>query len=124
MKLSTEIYTPFVEQCKQFYCRFFGFRVKFELEGFVVLQHQQKPEYEILFCVPDSPFVHELFHPRFEGNGVLLQMEVANVEKEFSRLKSLNLPIELPLIEEPVNGKHFTVKDPSGVLVDVVQFNK
>src|SRR5690554_1758367 len=92
MKLSTEIYTPFVEQCKQFYCRFFGFRVKFELEGFVVLQHQQKPEYKLLFCVPDSPFVHELFHPRFEGNGVLLQMEVANVEKEFSRLKSLNLP--------------------------------
>lgn len=124
MKLSTEIYTRFVKESKQFYCQYFGFRVKQEMEGFVVLQHTKNPEYELLFCEPNSPFVHEIFYPEFQGKGVLFQMEVNDVEKEFERLQESSLNITLPLIEEPVNGKHFTVTDPSGIIVDIVEFKE
>lgn len=121
MKFSVEVYTPLVDESRQFYCQVLGFEVKSELDGFVVLQHHQRPEYELMFCVPDSPFVHEIFHPRFAGDGILFQIEVNNVENEFQRIQDLGISIALPLTEEPVNGKHFTVTDPSGILIDVVQ---
>lgn len=46
------------------------------MEGFVVLQHAEQPEYELLFCEPESSFVHDIFHPEFQGKGILLQIEV------------------------------------------------
>lgn len=122
MRLSTEVYTTKVQESKQFYCTYFNFEVKLELEGFVVLQHTRKPEYELLFCVPDSPFVQEIFHPSFCGKGIIFQMEVEDVEQEYKRVKAANLPITLELIEEPVNGRHFTVTDPNGIHVDIVQY--
>jgi len=122
MKWSTEIYTSKVVKSKEFYCKYFDFIVKFEVEGFVILQHQQKLEYELLFCIPNSPFVNELFHPEFQGVGVLFQMEVDNVEKEYEKMKKLGIPIKIPLVEEPVNGKHFTVMDPNNIPIDIVEF--
>ena len=122
MKWSTEIYTSKVIASKDFYCKYFDFKIKLEVEGFVVLQHKNHPEYELLFCVPNSPFVNELFHPEFQGKGVLFQVEVKNVEEEYKKLKDLGIEIKLPLVEEPVNGKHFTVVDPNGIPVDIVEF--
>lgn len=124
MKWSTEIYTSKVNESKDFYCTFFDFSVKLELDGYVVLQHNMKPWYELLFCIPHSPFVHEIFHPAFEGKGLLFQIEVDDVEKEYTRLKQAQVAITLPLTDEPVNGRHFTVTDPSGILIDIVTFKK
>jgi len=54
--------------------------------------------------------------------GVILQFEVEDVEKEYNRIKSLNLEIVVDLIKEEVNENHFTVRDPSGLLIDIVNF--
>lgn len=124
MKWSTEIFTTKIDESKEFYCKYFGFAVKFELEGFVILQHLKHPAFELLFCVPDLPFNHELFHPAFQGQGVLFQMEVDDVATEYERIKKLGLPIRIPLVDEPVNGKHFTVVDPNNIPVDIVEFPK
>jgi len=124
MKWSTEIYTSKVEESKEFYCAYFDFEVKLEIDGFVVVQHKEQPAYELLFCVPNSTFVNQLFHPEFQGKGVLFQMEVDNVEQEYEKLKRLGIEIRLPLVDEPVNGKHFTVVDPNGIPVNVVEFEK
>lgn len=123
MKWSTEIYTNKVQESKAFYCNYFDFKVKLEIDGFVVLQHRKQAEYELLFCVPNSPFVNKLFHPPFQGKGILFQVEVDNVEQEYKRLKKLGLTIKLPLVEEPVNGKHFTVIDPNNIPVDIVELS-
>ncbi len=122
MKWSTEIYTSKVEESKAFYCKYFDFKIKFEIEGFVVLQHKDQPVYELLFCIPNSEFVDKIFHPEFQGKGILFQMEVKDAEQEYSKMKEMGIEIKLPLIEEPINGKHFTVVDPNGILVDVVEF--
>lgn len=122
MKMSFEIYTSKVQECKQFYTQHFNFGVKFETAGFVVLQHSIFKQYELMFCIPCSPFVNPLFHSSFNGKGALLQMEVSNVEEEFERVKERNIPILIPLIAEPVNGYHFTISDPGGLLIDIVQF--
>lgn len=122
MKISPEIYTTNVEACERFYVTHFGFKVKSRAEGFVVLKSISNPEYEMMFCVPNSPFVHEVFHMEFKGRGVILQFEVDNVEKEYERIKSLGIELIVDLVDEEVNGKHFTIKDPSGLLIDIVNF--
>ena len=122
MRLSVEVYTPKITESKAFYCTHLGFRIKQELEGFVVLQHVVDTAYEIMFCVPDSPFVDPLFRPAYTGQGLIFQMEVGNVNAEYSRLQKEGVPITLPLKDEPVNGRHFTVSDPNGILVDIVEY--
>ena len=122
MRLSTEIYTSKVDECKSFYLDYFNFRVKSKAEGFVVLQNKLGPEYELMFCVPNSPFVNSIFHPEYNSKGVILQFEVDNVQEEYHRIKNLNIPILIELIEEPINGRHFTISDPSGLLIDIVSY--
>jgi len=123
MRFATEIYTNKVQESKDFYCTYFNFIVKYETEGFVVLQHSINTAYELLFCVPNSQFVNEIFRPEFKGQGIIFQMEVMDVENEYTRLITHQIPIELELIEEPVNGKHFTIKDPNGIYIDIVEYD-
>lgn len=122
MKLSFEIYTSKVLECKAFYTQNFDFVVKLEIEGFVILQYRINSHYELMFCVPNSPFVNPLFHPEFNGQGAIIQMEVDNVKSEYKRINKLNIPIKVQLVNEPVNGHHFTIQDPSGLLIDIVQY--
>lgn len=122
MRFSVELYTPNVAACKQFYCAHLGFRVKQEIEGFVVLQHAVDTAYEIMFCVPNSPFVDPIFRPAFSGKGMIFQLEVDDVDAEYARLQREQVPIALPLVDEPVNGRHFTITDPNGILIDIVKY--
>ncbi len=122
MRISTEIYTSDVDACERFYVSHFGFRVKSQAEGFVVLQHIQHPEYELLFCQPNSPFVHPVFHPEFDGKGVIIQFEVENVEQEYKRIKDSGIDIVVELTKEEINGHHFTIKAPGGLLIDIVHY--
>jgi catechol 2,3-dioxygenase-like lactoylglutathione lyase family enzyme len=124
VRLSTEIYTPHIAACRDFYVRNFGFRVQQELAGFVVLRPPWSDAVDLLFCEPYSEFVQPVFHASFSGEGVVLQLEVEDVAAEYRRLQKLGAPLALQLIEEPFNGRHFTVRDPAGVLVDVVQVSK
>jgi predicted enzyme related to lactoylglutathione lyase len=123
MKLSTEVYTSKVRESRDFYSKYFNFITKLETDGFVILQHKVHTAYEILFCVPNSPFVNEIFRPEYTGQGIIFQMEVEDIEKEYDRIKDMGVPIVLDLVSGSVNGKHFTIKDPNGILIDVVQYD-
>ena len=123
MRLSTEIYTRKVKESRDFYINNFNFEIKKQAEGFVVLQHKTSPAYELLFCIPGSPFVNKLFHPEFSGKGIIFQMEIDNAEAGYHRVKTLKIPIVLELVTEPVNGTHFTIQDPNGILIDIVQYS-
>ncbi len=121
MRLIPEIYTDRVSECRQFYCDYLGFSVEREMDGFVVLQHATDAECRIMFCVPGSPFVDRIFHPAFDGEGLIFQIDTDNVDADYARLRSLPVTIALDLVEEEVNGRHFTITDPNGLLIDIVQ---
>lgn len=122
MRLAPEVYTSKVQESTDFYCKHLGFQIKQKLEGFVVLQHAENPVYEILFCVPNSPFVDSIFRPAYSGQGLIFQMEVDNVDEIHTRLQREGVPIVLQLKTEDINGRHFTITDPNGILIDIVQF--
>jgi uncharacterized glyoxalase superfamily protein PhnB len=49
---------------------------------------------------------------------------VDDVDNKYERARSSGMPIVLHLIDEDVNGRHFTVVDPNGIFVDVVTFRR
>ncbi len=123
MRFAPEAYTTKVNESRAFYCDHLGFEVKTEAEGFVVLRHATDKAYQILFCEPDSPFVQPIFRPAYNGQGLIFQIEVNDVDAEYERLQREGVPIALPLVDEEFNGRHFTITDPNGILIDIVQLH-
>lgn len=121
MKLTPEIYTKLVNESADFYCQHLGFEVKSKFPGFITLKHSVSPEFEIMFCEPNSEFVDKIFWPEYEGKGLIFQLETTNIDKLYKDLKQKNVQIALELVQEEFNGKHFTVKDPNGILIDIVE---
>jgi uncharacterized glyoxalase superfamily protein PhnB len=50
-----------------------------------------------------------------------ITVDVADAAAEEARLRALGVPIEHALRTEPWGDRHFVVRDPAGVPVDVVQ---
>ena len=57
----------------------------------------------------------------YEGDGMLLTLQVADAAAEFERLASAGLRFDLELKDEPWGQRRFGVVDPSGMWVDVVE---
>lgn len=52
--------------------------------------------------------------------GMLVTVEVDDVDAVHARAAERGLPLHLPLRDEPWGQRHFITEDPDGVLVDVV----
>ena len=57
----------------------------------------------------------------FDGRGMILTMQVENVTDVHARLSQSGAPIVHGLKDEPWGQRRFMTRDPSGVLVDVVE---
>ncbi len=123
MKLNAGIITPLLKESKEFYVRTFNFGVTFENE-FYLLMHTPDHQAELSFLLPDHPSQQPLFQPAFQHQGVYLTIEVEDVDAVYKRIKALNVPIEIELRNEPWGDRHFAVKDPNGVGIDIVTYQK
>lgn len=120
MKLWTGIVTDQVQASKSFYTRLFGAEVLFEGEGgwFVLLKIGER---ELAFMQPGLAAQAPIFRPVFAGHGVWFAFDVENVDAELRRLKTLDAPIEVDVRDEPWGDRHFVLRDPNGIGVDIVQ---
>ncbi|MFM9849895.1 MAG: VOC family protein [Hyphomicrobiaceae bacterium] len=57
----------------------------------------------------------------FNGQGMIMTMQVEDVSDVYARLQRSGVPIVHPLKDEPWGQRRFVTRDPSGVLVDVVE---
>ena len=53
------------------------------------------------------------------AQGVVITLEVEEVDKYYQRAQDLQLPIEKEICIEPWGQQHFFTIDPNGLLVDV-----
>lgn len=122
-----EIYTDTFEATVQFYQSCFGFTERaaasnFQtMEGFTVMTHNDNPHCILYICKADSPNVDKLFWPSFHGGGLIFQIEVDDATSVYTTVQKYGAPVALAMTEEPGNGKHFAVKDPNGILIDVTE---
>lgn len=117
MIVHTGIITEKLDESKTFYAEYFGFEVIFENDWFVMLK---KGACEMAFMRPRQLSQHPLFRSAYV-QGTWLGMEVENVDEEYSQLKSVNAPILTDVKDEPWGDRHFVLKDPNGIGVDIFQ---
>lgn len=114
------ISTEKLKESKEFYMKNFGFQVLFANDWYVLLESQDKT-LQIAFVMPNHETQPPVFQSRFEGNGIFYTIEIDDVDKEFARLKNTGVKIELTVRDEPWGERHFAIKDPNGVVINVSQ---
>lgn len=122
MKLWSGVVTEKVQESKDFYVRMFGCEVIYEGDdGWIVLL--QLGNSEVGFMKPNLTSQATIYRPAFQGQGIWIAIEVEDVDAEYQRIKSLGMPIEAEIRDEPWGDRHFVIVDPNGIGVDVVQHN-
>jgi len=104
-----------------FYIKNFRFEPKFESDWYVHLQSREDETVNLAILAQDHETIPEVARGKGGVRGLLLNFEVEDVDAEFARAKSSDLPILLALRDEPFGQRHFIVQDPNGVLIDIIK---
>ena len=71
--------------------------------------------------MPNQPTQPDIFHQAYSGKGVIFSLEVDDADLAYSEAKKTPLDIVLELRSEDWGQRHFCIKDPNGVYLDIVQ---
>ncbi|AYO58857.1 VOC family protein [Chryseobacterium sp. TY3] len=123
MKLNAGIITEKLSETKKFYKEVLDFGVSFENE-FYILLHTPNNSSEISFLQPNHPSQKPIFQSAFNGKGVYLTIEVENVDEIYKRLKDKGVSMEFEIRDELWGDRHFAIKDPNGIGIDIVTYTK
>jgi catechol 2,3-dioxygenase-like lactoylglutathione lyase family enzyme len=104
---------------RDFYRALFGFEAVFENSWYVQMQMPARPAVQIAFVRREHDSVPKPWQVRPQG--VLVTVELDDVDACHARARALGLEIVYPLVSEVWGQRHFMVTDPNGLLVDVVQ---
>jgi uncharacterized glyoxalase superfamily protein PhnB len=114
------IMTDRVRDTGNFYIEYFRFRALFESDWYLHLQSSEDESVNLAVLQRSHETVPAAARGN-QANGMLLNFEVEDVDREYERAQANGLPILLALRDEPFGQRHFITKDPSGVLIDVIK---
>jgi catechol 2,3-dioxygenase-like lactoylglutathione lyase family enzyme len=113
------ICTTRLKESHTFYADWFGFETTFEADWYVSLRRPGDPAYELALLDHTHPTIPDGY--RTAVRGLLLNLEVSDVDAEWQRLVvDGGLRAELGIRSEDFGQRHFIVADPNGVLIDVI----
>lgn len=113
------ILTDRLEDAAEFYRTLFGLEVVAELGWYVQLHPPDNEASQIAFISPDhdsAPASH-----RGAPHGVLITIEVADAAAVRDVVGKAGHPVVVELQDEAWGQRHSMTRDPTGLLVDVVQ---
>jgi catechol 2,3-dioxygenase-like lactoylglutathione lyase family enzyme len=114
------VITPNLEECRDFYVGHFGFDVVFEADWYIQLKHANG--IELGFMRPDLSNQPPFLHDAYDGKGIIVTYDVEDAGKEYEKAQKIEgVMIVYPYTEEEWGQKHFILKDPAGVFVDIVE---
>jgi uncharacterized glyoxalase superfamily protein PhnB len=108
-----------LDAAKSFYAENFCFDVVFSGDWYIHLV--SKSGVQIGFLLPDQPTQPPIFQKPYSGEGVIFSLEVDDADAAFAIAQSKSLNIVLPLRSEDWGQRHFCIRDPNGVYIDIVQ---
>ncbi len=118
MKFWSGVITEKITESKDFYVNLFACEVIFESDWFLLLGLGGS---ELGFMLPELESQASVFHKPFQGQGIWIAVDVEDVDAEYARIKGMGIPIEVDIRDEPWGDRHFALRDPNGIGVDVVQ---
>ena len=110
------IVTDAFQRCREFWIRQLGFAVVFENDWFVYLQADGA---SIAFMSPSHPSCPP--GPEAYAAGASMELEVKDAEAALAELRASGKEPDYPLTDEPFGQRRFSLKDPSGLWINVVQ---
>jgi catechol 2,3-dioxygenase-like lactoylglutathione lyase family enzyme len=97
--------------CRDFYVQFLGLRVEMDLERIVTYVSPSNPTAQI-------SLVREGAEP--DLGGVLLSVEVDDVDRTHAEAIAFGYRIVYPLTDEPWGVRRVFVADPNGVVINIM----
>jgi len=111
-RVDLTISTNKMQESKEFYQRYFGFRLVYESDWYIELISPSDPSAGISFTLPQRE-VGEFFN----GKGLIISFEVDDADAEYDRLKAAGLEIYQDLQDKPWGERSFVIDDPNGAHV-------
>jgi uncharacterized glyoxalase superfamily protein PhnB len=113
--------TAHMRACRDFYMRHFSFDVVFEASWFVLLSRAaEEGTVSLAFMTPDHPS-RPPGPETFSGQGLLLTLQTDDAAAEAARLQAAGVELAYPLTREPWGQSRFQVRDPAGLVLDIVE---
>lgn len=109
-----------VSLSSRFLITHFGFVEKMAAEGFASLQHEQSGIH-VIYLQKGIEVLPE-FMRDITCAGTILAFVTTHIEREEERLRSAGVSIALPTKTEEWGEKLFMVKDPNGVIIQLVEW--
>ena len=120
--LSIGIITPHLSECRRFYGELFGLVAIYESDWYIHLRRPgSSARIEIGLLAPQHLSQPPGMQTAYGGAGAFLNLEVDDVAAYFAKAKTLGAPIELEICDESWGERHFLVRDPAGMIVNVFQ---
>ena len=110
---------PDLVAAKTFYTENFGFDVVFSGDWYIHLV--SRSGVQVGFLLPDQPTQPPIFQKPYFGEGVIFSLEVEDADAAFAIATSKSLKVTLELRSEDWGQRHFSIQDPNGVYLDIVQ---
>jgi uncharacterized glyoxalase superfamily protein PhnB len=109
-----------MQASRDFYVKHFGFDVIFEANWVVMLGDGESGDVTLGLMTPDHP-TNPPGPEIFGGLGMIVTIQVRSAAKAAVELKAQGIEIFYDVHDEPWGQRRFTLRDPSGVVVDVVE---
>lgn len=119
-KLHPLTITEKLTETAHFYKQYFNFAEIFTSDWYLQLAHKNGAEIAIMS--PNQATQPAFLHKAYSGHGMVFTFETDDATTFFKQLKDKNAPIVYELKDEEWGQRHFMLKDPAGVIVDVVQY--
>lgn len=113
----TVIMSQNIHEESRFYKELFAFEETFTSDWYISLISEG---FEL--ALVDSS--HETIPANFrkEAQGLIINVEVENVDELYTRIKGMkNVPILLEIKDEAFGQRHFIIESPSKIVVDIIQ---
>jgi catechol 2,3-dioxygenase-like lactoylglutathione lyase family enzyme len=106
---------------RDWYVEHLGFSVGFEQDWVVYLVAPGERRFGVCFMREGLDDQLPQFRTPIAGSSVLLTIEVADADAALREAEGSGLAPEISLRDEPWGQRHFMLRDPAGIWVDVVQ---
>jgi catechol 2,3-dioxygenase-like lactoylglutathione lyase family enzyme len=99
----------------------FGFKEEMAAEGFVSLSREDAGFNLVFLRTGLGTFKPDHMRDR-RADGLLVVFVVVDIDGEYARLRGEGVPITTPIATEPWGERFFQVTDPSGIVIQLVQW--
>lgn len=110
--------TDKLQESSLFYKTYLGFTQSFSSDWYMSLSHPDGGELALI------DVTHESIPTPYRANakGILVNLEVVNVTQMYDSIKSKDESIIVAhLTDEAWGWRHFIIKDPNNVLIDIIE---